>query len=91
MYIKDLLDAVCNILNFLSGDGRADTLERSSSFSRADTLERSSSFSRADTLERTSSVSEEYLRAIGNPQHIEKRFPVDRKKLERLIVGKLKG
>ena len=38
-------------------------------------------------LERTSSISEEYMRYLNNPENEEKRFPVDRKKLERLIVG----
>ena len=28
-------------------------------------------------------------RFLGKPGHVEKRFPVDRKKLERLIVGEL--
>lgn len=37
--------------------------------------------------ERASSVSDEYLRFLGKPGHVEKRFPVDRKKLERLIVA----
>ena len=41
----------------------------------------------ADRLERSSSISEDYLRYLNNPQHTEKRFPVDRKKLERLIIG----
>ena len=41
----------------------------------------------ADKLERSSSISEDYLRYLNNPQHTEKRFPVDRKKLERLIIG----
>ena len=39
------------------------------------------------TRERTSSVSDEYLRYLSRPGHIEKRFPIDRKKLERLIIG----
>ncbi len=40
------------------------------------------------TLEqRTSAVSEEYLRYLDNPQNVEKRFPVDRRKLEELIKG----
>ena len=38
-------------------------------------------------LERSSSISEDYLRYLSNPHHTEKRFPVDRKKLERLIIG----
>ncbi len=38
-------------------------------------------------LERTSSVSEEYMRYLDNPQNVEKRFPVDRRKLEELIKG----
>ena len=37
--------------------------------------------------ERTSSVSEEYMRYLDNPQNVEKRFPVDRRKLEQLIQG----
>lgn len=37
-------------------------------------------------LIRTASVSEDYLEFQGRPGHIEKRFPVDRKKLERLIT-----
>ena len=41
----------------------------------------------ADRLERSSSISEDYVRYLNNPQHTEKRFPVDRKKLERLIIG----
>ena len=40
-----------------------------------------------DMLERSSSISEDYLRYLSNPHHTEKRFPVDRKKLERLIIG----
>ena len=28
-----------------------------------------------------------FSRFLGKPGHVEKRFPVDRKKLERLIVG----
>ncbi len=35
-----------------------------------------------ETRERTSSVSDEYLRFLSKPGHIEKRFPVDRKKQE---------
>ena len=42
---------------------------------------------RSEQLERTSSISEEYLRYLNNPENEEKRFPVDRKKLERLILG----
>ena len=41
----------------------------------------------ADRLERSSSISEDYVRYLNNPQHTEKRFPVDRKKLERLIIA----
>ncbi len=37
--------------------------------------------------QRTSAVSEEYLRYLNNPQNVEKRFPVDRRKLEELIKG----
>ena len=37
--------------------------------------------------ERTSSISEEYMRYLDNPQNVEKRFPVDRRKLEKLIQG----
>jgi len=40
-----------------------------------------------DMLERSSSISEDYLRYLSNPHHTEKRFPVDRKKLERLIIA----
>lgn len=39
-------------------------------------------------LERASSVSEEYMRYLDNPQNVEKRFPVDRRKLEELITGR---
>ena len=42
---------------------------------------------RSEQLERTSSISEEYMRYLNNPENEEKRFPVDRKKLERLILG----
>ena len=40
-----------------------------------------------DVLERSNSINEDYVRYLSNPQNVEKRFPVDRKKLERLIVG----
>ena len=42
---------------------------------------------RSEQLERSSSISEEYMRYLNNPENEEKRFPVDRKKLERLILG----
>ena len=42
----------------------------------------------AGALARSGSVvSEDYLEFLGRPGHIEKRFPVDRKKLEKLITG----
>lgn len=34
-------------------------------------------------------MTEDYLEFQGRPGHIEKRFPVDRKKLEKLITGEL--
>ena len=38
-------------------------------------------------LTRASSVSDDYLQFLSRPHHIEKRFLVDRKKLEKLITG----
>ncbi len=32
-------------------------------------------------------MSEEYMRYLDNTQNVEKRFPVDRRKLEELIKG----
>ncbi|XP_064388717.1 protein bicaudal C homolog 1-B-like isoform X2 [Halichondria panicea] len=66
---------------------------------RQDTLTRSTSSTKDATgslvedkderpLERTSSVSEEYMRYLDNTQNVEKRFPVDRRKLEELIKGR---
>ena len=40
-----------------------------------------------DPLVRSSSISEDYLQFLGRPHHMEKRFPVDRRKLEKLIKG----
>ena len=39
------------------------------------------------SLQRTSSTSDEYIGYITDPKNIEKKFPVDRKKLEKLILG----
>jgi len=39
-------------------------------------------------LVRTASVTDDFLRFCGRPNHTEKRFFVDRKKLEKLITGK---
>ncbi len=41
----------------------------------------------SSALMRSASMSEDYLEFQGRPGHIEKRFPVDRKKLEKLITG----
>ena len=38
-------------------------------------------------LQRTSSTSDEYITYISDPKNTEKKFPVDRKKLERLILA----
>jgi len=34
-------------------------------------------------------MTDDYGAFLGRPHHIEKRFPVDRKKLEKLITGKV--
>ena len=39
------------------------------------------------TLQRTSSTSDEYICYISDSKNTEKKFPIDRKKLERLILG----
>ncbi len=40
-----------------------------------------------EPLVRSSSISDDYLQFLGQPHHMEKRFPVDRRKLEKLIKG----